>query len=76
MTESIGRTMSGSAVFLIIGAALLVVIFGSIFVPRGPGGLSGWSGLDLGFNLVVLTPPETSRVSSYGRFSDFFKLVC
>ena len=34
MTESIGRTMSGSAVFLIIGAALLVVIFGSIFVFR------------------------------------------
>ena len=50
-------------------------MFGSIFGPGGPGGPSGSTGLDLGFNLVVLTPPETSRVSRYGRFSDFFSFV-
>ena len=49
---------------------LILLIFRLSFGPGGPGGLCRSTGLDLGFNLVVLTPPETSRVSRYGNFTE------
>ncbi len=46
-----------------------------MFGPGGARGLSRSTGLDLGFNFVVLTPPETSRVSRYGNFTETFKFL-